>query len=63
MRRDRNNVASVISRSKRRQHHKDLQKRAEELKTANAELREKVDELVAETETLRNMLLHKLAQQ
>lgn len=62
MRRDKNNVASQVSRAKRRQRQQELQRRAEELVPANEELRKKVEELVAETDALRNMLLHKLAQ-
>jgi len=62
IRREKNNAASVVSRAKRRQRHKDLQAREKELKLANADLREQVDFLTAETERMKNMLLKKLSQ-
>ncbi len=62
MRREKNNAASVVSRAKRRQRFKDIRAREKELEMANAELREKVEWLTAETKRFRDKLLHKLSQ-
>jgi hypothetical protein len=61
VRRQKNNVASQASRSKRRTKQRDLFSRVDELETANAALRERVREMEAEAEQLRKSLVQKLA--
>jgi predicted nuclease with TOPRIM domain len=60
-RRQKNNVASQVSRSKRRAKHKDMFSRVEELELANAQLRERVQEMEGEAAQLRKRLVQKLS--
>lgn len=62
IRRDKNNKASQVSRAKRRQRGVDMSVRAEELVEENARLRVQVEELTAETQTLKRLLVERLAQ-
>lgn len=59
--RSRNNIASRVSRSKKRTKVKSLFEREKELKVVNARLREEVEELTQETVRLRALLVNKLA--
>ena len=61
VRRQKNNVASQVSRSKRRARHKDMFSRVRELEVVNAQLREQVQEMEREAELLRKNLVQKLA--
>jgi hypothetical protein len=60
-RRQKNNVASQVSRSKRRARHRDLVSRVTELEKANAELRERARQMEVEAEQLRKKLVQKLS--
>lgn len=61
-RRRKNNVASQISRSKRRNRTANLFVREKELEVENARLKLKVEEMSQEAEKLRNLLVNRLAQ-
>lgn len=61
VRRQKNNVASQVSRSKRRARHKDMFSRVKELEVANAQLRKQVQEMEREAALLRQSLVQKLA--
>ena len=61
-RRQKNNVASQVSRAKRRSRNKALTERVLELETHNAEMRAQEKELSAEIEKLKKMLVDRLAQ-
>ena len=58
-----NNVASQVSRAKRRQKNADLFQREKELENENAKLRIKVEEMMKEAEKLRSLLVKQLATQ
>ena len=60
VRRDKNNVASRVSRAKRKERRKALDVRADELEEDNARLRVRVAEMTAETERLKKLLLERL---
>lgn len=60
-RRKKNNVASQISRAKRRQKSHDLFAREKELEKQNAELKIKVEEMTKEAEKLKRLLIEQLA--
>ena len=60
-RRQKNNVASQVSRSKRRVRYRNLDSRVTELEKANAELRERARQMEAEAEALRKKLVQKLS--
>ncbi len=62
IRREKNNVASVVSRAKRRQRVKGIKEREEELQVENKKLRAQVEEITIETEKLRILLVQKLSQ-
>ena len=61
-RRHKNNIASQVSRSKRRGRTSTLFSRVDELETANAQLRLQVEDMTAEAEALRRKLVERLAQ-
>ena len=61
IRRQKNNVASQASRSKRRARHKDMFSRVKELEVMNARLKEQVQEMEAEAAQLRRSLVLKLS--
>lgn len=61
VRRHRNNIASQVSRSKRRAKHKDMFLRVKELEAANVKLKEQVKQMEAEAAYLRSNLVQKLA--
>ena len=61
-RRQKNNVASQVSRAKRRSRNKALTERVLELETHNSEMRAQEKELSAEIEKLKKMLVDRLAQ-
>ena len=60
-RRKKNNVASQVSRAKRRKKNGDLFVREKELEEQNAELRVKVDEMSKEAEQLKKLLVQHMA--
>ena len=61
-RRHKNNVASQVSRAKRRAKHSSMFGRVTELEEQNAQLRTRVKEMTAEAERLRKMLVDRLTQ-
>lgn len=61
-RRDKNNVASQVSRAKRRSRNASMFDRVKELEVENARLRTQVEDMTAEAEKLRKLLVHRLAQ-
>lgn len=60
-RRKKNNVASQVSRAKRRKRNGNLFSREKELEAHNAELRVKVEEMTKEAERLKKLLINQLA--
>lgn len=60
IRRDKNNEASKISRARRRQRQKGMQSRVKELEVTNERLRKQVEEMTAETERLKQLLIERL---
>lgn len=60
-RRKKNNVASQVSRAKRRQKSSELFAKEKELEKQNAELKIKVEEMTKEAEKLRKLLIMQLA--
>ena len=62
-RREKNNVASKVSRAKRKQKAKSLFEREKELVSENAQLRLKVEEMAKEAEELKKLLICRLATQ
>ena len=61
IRRQKNNVASQISRAKRRAKHTDMFARVKELEETNAQLKAQISEMEAEAAHLRKCLVTKLA--
>lgn len=61
IRRQKNNVASQISRAKRRAKHTDMFTRVKELEETNAKLKAQISEMEAEAAHLRKCLVTKLA--
>ena len=60
-RRDKNNLASQVSRARRKANRADMSERVTHLETTNAELRRRVEEMTAEAEQLRKLLVERLA--
>lgn len=60
-RRDKNNLASQVSRARRKANRVDMSERVTQLETTNAELRRRVEEMTAEAEQLRKLLVERLA--
>ena len=61
VRRQKNNIASQVSRSKRRSKHRGMSSRVQELEETNKRLREQVKQMEAEAEELRKSLVQKLS--
>lgn len=59
-RRDRNNKACQVSRAKRRQHRLEMSQRVGQLEAENERLRQQEGELAAEIEKMKNLLLARL---
>ena len=62
VRRDKNNVASQVSRAKRRSQNTSMFDRVKVLEVENARLRTRVEDMTAEAEKLRKLLVDRLAQ-
>ena len=62
VRRDKNNIASQISRTKRRSRNATLSDRVKVLEVDNGRLRAQVEDMTAEAEKLRKLLVDRLAQ-